>query len=206
MPGRSVRATRLEATKPIPGDDLIVDSKGSLTHAITIHRSAREVWPWLAQMGAGSRSGWYSYDFLDNGGQPSASRIVPELQRLSAGMIFPALPGATDGFTLLAFEPDHFLIIGWPSPGGGAPLMAWAFVLEEAAAGSTRLIVRARVGPGYEFRKVPWWISKRVAQVVHFVMQRKQLLGIATRAERCASAPGDSDTTLQTPRERKAAA
>jgi hypothetical protein len=110
-------------------------------------------------------------------------------------MIFPALPGATDGFTLLAFEPDHFLIIGCPSPGGGAPLMTWAFVLEEAATGLTRLIVRARVGPGYEFHKFPWWIGKRIARIVHFVMQRKQLLGIARRAEPSVPAVGDGDTT-----------
>ena len=38
-----------------------------------IRNGARhEVWPWLVQMGAGSRAGWYSYDFLDNGRRPSA--------------------------------------------------------------------------------------------------------------------------------------
>ena len=26
----------------------------------------------------GSRAGWYTYDFLDNGRQRSASRVVPE--------------------------------------------------------------------------------------------------------------------------------
>ena len=31
-------------------------------------------------MGAGSRAGWYSYDLLDNGRRPSATRLVPELQ------------------------------------------------------------------------------------------------------------------------------
>jgi hypothetical protein len=108
---------------------------------------------------------------------------VPELQHLSAGMICPALPGATDGFTLLAFEPNRFIVIGWPSPAGSAPLMTWAFVLEEASAYSTRLIVRARAAQGYGFQKLPWWIGKRVVRMVHFVMQRKQLLGIARRAE-----------------------
>jgi hypothetical protein len=186
--GQSVCATRLEATKPLPGDDLIVNSKGSLTHAISIQRAPCDIWPWLAQMGAGSRAGWYSYDLLDNRGQPSASRIVPELQRLSIGMLFPALPGATDGFTLLAFKPNQFIVIGWPSPAGGAPLMTWAFVLEDTPIGSTRLVVRARVGPGYEFQKLPWWIGKPVTRVVHFVMERRQLLGIARRAEQRAAA------------------
>jgi hypothetical protein len=192
---RSVRATPVEATKPLPGDDLIAPAKDSLTHAITIYRSARDVWPWLVQMGAGSRAGWYSYDRLDNAGRPSASRILPEYQCLSVGMIFPALPGATDGFTLLAFTPHHFLIVGWSPPGGGAPLMTWAFVLEDKPDGSMRLVVRARAGPGYEFQKLPWWIGKRVIRMVHFVMQRKQLLGIARRAERSARVPDSGDAT-----------
>jgi hypothetical protein len=37
------------------------------------------VWPWLAQMGAGSRAGWYSYDVLDNRRRSSATRIIPAL-------------------------------------------------------------------------------------------------------------------------------
>ena len=67
---------------------LIENPVGSLQHAITIRRARHEVWPWLVQMGAGSRAGWYSYDFLDNGRQPSATRIIPELQQLAVGMIF----------------------------------------------------------------------------------------------------------------------
>ena len=103
---RSVRADRGERSRRLPGDDLIPDPIATLTNAITIRTAAQRVWPWLAQMGAGCRAGWYSYDVLDNGGRPSATRVVPELQRLTPGMIFPWLPDATDGFTLLAFEPD----------------------------------------------------------------------------------------------------
>jgi hypothetical protein len=169
----------------MPGDDLIPSPVGSLTHAVTITRPSHDVWPWLAQMGAGSRAGWYSYDFLDNGRQPSARRIVPELQSLTAGMIFPAVPGATDGFTLLAFEPERSLVLGWLSP-DRSPLVTWAFVLQELA-GSTRLIVRARGGPAYAFHGLPPWISQRLIRVVHFVMQQKQLIGIADRAERSAT-------------------
>jgi hypothetical protein len=133
-------------------------------------------------MGAGSRAGWYSYDFLDNGRRPSAIRIIPELQQLAVGMIFPAGPGVTDGFTLLAFEPVRFLTLGWTTPEGGR-LMTWAFVLEEAAHDSTRLIVRARVGPGARVFGLPWWAANCLVSVIHFPMQRKQLIGIARRAE-----------------------
>ena len=197
MLNRSVRATRAEAGQPLPGDELIPKPVGSLTHAVTIRRPPREVWPWLAQMGAGSRAGWYSYDFLDNGRQPSARRIVPELQSLTVGMVFPAAPGVTDGFTLLGFEPHRFLVLGWLSP-DRSPLVTWAFVLQKLARG-TRLIVRARGGPAYAFHGLPPWISQRVIRWVHFVMQRKQLTGIAARAEWFAPTavishrPGDGD-------------
>jgi len=177
----SVRASEIERLGSLPGDVLIGEPLGSMTNAVTIRADPCDVWPWLAQMGAG-RAGWYSYDVLDNGGQPSAERVMPEHQHLSEDMLYPALPGATDGFTLAAFEPRRFLVIGWRVP-EGRWLMTWAFVLEQPAAGFTRLIVRARVGPGYTFRGVPWRLSKHVARLVHFVMQRKQLLGIARRAE-----------------------
>jgi hypothetical protein len=181
MLGRSVRATTDEAKQRLPGDDLIPQSIASLIHAITILRPPSEVWPWLAQMGAGSRPGWYSYDFLDNGGRRSAVRIVPELQQLSIGIIFPALPGMSDGFSLLAFERERFLVLGWRAP-NDTLLMTWAFILQDTEDRRTRLIVRVCAGPGYQFRKLPWWLGKRIVRIVHFIMQRKQLLGIATRA------------------------
>jgi membrane protease YdiL (CAAX protease family) len=179
---RSVRATRDEKRRALPGDELMAQPIGSLQHGITIRRARHDVWPWLAQMGAGTRAGWYSYDILDNGHRPSAEQVDPGLQALSVGMIFPALPGATDGFTLLAFEPERFLVLGWMAP-SGAPLMTWAFVLEDAGPGWTRLLVRARGGPGYRFHRLPWWAARRVVTLVHFIMERRQLLGIARRAE-----------------------
>ena len=167
----------------MPGDDLIARPIDTLTHGITIHRPRHAVWPWLAQMGAGRRAGWYSYDFLDNGRRPSASRIVPELQHLERGMIFPALPKVTDGFTLLSFEPDRSLVLGW-GPLGRQPTVTWAFYLTEAGEGDTRLVVRVAGGEDYRFHGLPVFLTKPLVRVVHFLMQRKQLLGIARRAER----------------------
>jgi hypothetical protein len=184
-----VRADHLEQVEVFPGDEVIPSPIASLTNAITIHRPPRDVWPWLAQMGAGSRAGWYSYDFIDNGGRPSANRIVQELQHLTVGMVFPALPNATDGFVLLSHEDNHSLVLGWRSP-AGEPLVTWAFVLREMQGGSTRLIVRARGGPGYRFHAMPGWLAKRVVPFGHFVMQRKQLLGIAWRAEHLSARVG----------------
>ena len=182
---RSVRATRREREGTLPGDERIPDAIGTLTHGVTIRESSRAVWPWLVQMGAGSRAGWYSYDWLDNGRRPSATRIMPGLQAPTIGAIFPATPGATDGFTLLAIEPARWLTLGWLLP-DGSPLVTWSFVLDEVSPGVTRLLVRARGGPGYRFLGLPPWLTIPVVSVLHFVMQRKQLLGLAQRVERAA--------------------
>jgi hypothetical protein len=182
MPYLSVRASPLERTRALPGDELIPEPIASLTHAITIQRSPHDVWPWLVQMGA-DRAGWYSYDFIDNGRRRSASRIVPALQTVAAGALFPALPGATDGFHLLAFETARHLVLGWRPAPGAAPIVTWAFVLEWRTDTTTRLVVRARGGREYPFYGLPPWIGKPFIRFGHFVMQRKQLLGIAGRAE-----------------------
>jgi hypothetical protein len=175
---RPVRATKRERTQPLPGDELIVDPVESMTFAVTIRRPPGDVWPWLAQMGAGSRGGWYSYDFIDNGRRPSAERIVPELQRLTVGLVFPALPAITEGFVLLSYECERSLVLGWPGP-DGRPVTTWAFVIKRTVEGGSRLIVRNWVRRGYSFHGLPLWMTK----LGHFVMQRKQLLGIARRAE-----------------------
>jgi hypothetical protein len=182
----SIHASAEERTKPLPGDGVIPHPGGSITHAITIHKPPHDVWPWLAQMGA-DRAGWYSYDAVDNGGRPSAERIVPALQTLAKGAIFPALPGARDGFTLIDFETGRYLILSWLAP-DGRYLMTWAFALEPLDDGSTRLIVRARGGSSYSFKGLPTWMSVIVARPVHFVMERKMLLGIARRIEAAAQA------------------
>jgi hypothetical protein len=178
---RSVRADRSERVCRLPGDDVIPTPLASLTHAITIDRDSRSVWPWLAQMGAG-RAGWYSYDLLDNGRQPSATRIMAEQQSIAIGTLFPALPGTTDGFKVLAFEPNAWLLLGWAEP-DGAPLVTWAFVLESRGRDKTRLITRVRGSDRYRFHGLPAALSTTIVRIVHFVMQRRQLLGVARRAE-----------------------
>jgi hypothetical protein len=176
-----IEATEHEAVRRLPGDELIPQPLGSLTHGITIRATSRQVWPWLAQMGAG-RAGWYSYDRLDNGGQPSSCRILPECQRLMPGMILPAAPGARDAFTVVSLIPDQFLVLSAKGR-DGSWLVSWAFVLQDAPDGTTRLVVRVRGGAGYRFYGVPWSIARLVVPVIHSVMERKQLLGVAERAE-----------------------
>ena len=182
---RSVRASRAEHVRPLAGDELISEPLATLTHAITIKRDPTAVWPWLVQMGAGSRAGWYSYDFVDNGRRPSATRVMPQLQSVAVDTLFPALPEVTEGFRVASVEPVASLVLVWPLSTGAAAV-TWAFVLEPRPGHATRLLVRARGSQGYRFRGLPRWLSKPLISVVHFLMQRRQLLGIAQRAESMA--------------------
>ena len=179
----SVRATADERTRPLPGDERIPDAIDTITHAVTIDGTPHEVWPWLVQMGAGTRAGWYSYDWLDNGRQPSADHVIAELQHPAVGTTFPAGPGVNEGFVLDALEPDRWLTLRFPDK-NGRPNVTWTFVLEEIAAGRTRLIVRVRGGQGYRVFGLPPFLTKIVIRIIHFVMQRKQLLNLLERVER----------------------
>lgn len=181
MKHHSVHATRREHLLAMPGDEMIRNAAGGLTHAITVQCNRRELWPWLIQMGA-DRAGWYSYDVLDNGGKPSAERILQGFQSPSVGAVFPALPGRSDGFILVENEPPHWLVLAWPAPDGGL-VVTWSFMLHELDEHTTRLIVRARVRDDYRFHGLPKAVGLWLARVVHFVMEQKQLREIARRAE-----------------------
>ena len=60
-------ANAVERHRPLRADRLVPDAIFRSTHAITIDAPPEQVWPWIAQMGAG-RAGWYSWDLIDNGG------------------------------------------------------------------------------------------------------------------------------------------
>jgi len=178
---KQVGATQGERAEALAGDDLIPQPIGAVNHAITISRSPQAVWPWLVQMGAG-RGGWYTYDFIDNRGHRSADRILPEFQNIAVGSVFPAVPGETSVFTVVQCDPEHSLVLSWRSP-SGKYLTTWAFVLKPLRPRATRLIVRGRVASDYHPYGLPQWVALLLAQPAHFIMERKQLLGIARRAE-----------------------
>ena len=146
-------ATDQERESLIAGDDLIANANLTATRAITIHASADQVWPWIAQLGQG-RAGFYSYDFLENLAGcdiHSADRIVPEWQNIAVGDDVMLAPNA--GLTVASQERGRSLVLR-----GGAPLgklespydFTWAFVLRAEPDGSTRLLVRER----YAYRRL----------------------------------------------------
>ena len=185
------------------GDDLIAEPMASFTHAISIDAQSARVWSWLVQMGAG-RAGWYSWDFIDNGGVGSAKSILSEYQSVEIGQIFPAIPGAEDVFVLQAMIPGELLVLCVPSSSGGY-LVSWEFMLERATDNPTRLLVRARIADNWLIELgreidteggpiliervygllaiIPRWIMLPLARLGHRIMQARMLRGIKRRAE-----------------------
>ncbi len=77
-------ATDEEISRVMPGDDFVSSPTMNATRAVTINAGPEDIWPWIVQIGF-RRAGWYSYDWIDNLGKPSASQIVPEWQNLREG-------------------------------------------------------------------------------------------------------------------------
>jgi hypothetical protein len=169
---RTWGANSSEATRALPGDELVPDADAVDTRGIDIAAPPQDVWPWLVQMGYG-RAGWYSYDELDMD-RPSAERILPEFQELKVGDVVPTHPGG--GFEVRIVEPAKALVVyadralvtaqaeaassrkgvASASPNVRATgryldasmpgdfQASWAFVLEPISGGRTRLIERFR--------------------------------------------------------------
>lgn len=168
-------ATAAEIVAPMAGDSEVRTPMLNATRAISINAAPEFVFPWLRQMGFG-RAGWYSYDWIDNLGKPSATTIVPEWQNVAVGDPIPAGPFA---FTATVVEPDHAFCITQTSRFN---VFSLAFELRQQGNG-TRLVSRARAR--FDIPLGSPFVSA-VLGPGDGIMVRKQLLGIRTRAEALA--------------------
>lgn len=186
-------ANAQEAAGPLPGDEFVPAPRMQSTRAVTIAASAPRVWPWLVQLGAG-RGGMYSYDALENAaglGMHSADRILPEFQHLDVGDVIPLSPDG--GIPVRRLEADAVLGLGGtmdPRSGKIAPSgalvtgprldLGWTFVLQPVDAHTTRLLSRTR----YDYSPVALGLVLRpLLEPLQFLMERRMLLGIRSRAE-----------------------
>jgi hypothetical protein len=166
-------ATNEECERLLPGDDLVQAPTLDATRAMTIRAQPSDIWPWLAQVGV-NRAGWYSYDWLDNLGRPSAREIIAELQDIEVGDLIPMSPDGTQGIRVHALDLPYSMI--WGTPGD----TSWAWVLDPQPDGTTRLISRVRS----RYR----WLSPSIAfsMLLEFAdiwMMRRMLLNLRERVE-----------------------
>lgn len=179
-------ATDQEVAGPLPGDDLIARPNLSATRALRVRASAKQVWPWIAQMGQG-RGGLYSYDFFENlvgCDIHSADHIAPEWQDVNIGDKFKLHPEVA--LDVVALDPGRSLVVrgGIPMDNTQPPYdFTWSFSLQELPDRTTRLLVRER----YAYTR--WWTPLLIEPVeaISFVMSQKMLRGIRDRAERAAA-------------------
>jgi len=163
-----------EQKAALPGDEFA--PRISSTRAVTIHAPVEKVWPWLVQIGQ-DRGGFYSYDLLEQAigaGIHNADRIVPEWQQLEVGdtvrLASKRVYGDKPLLRVLALERNHYLV-----------LEHWgAFVLHRVDRETTRLIIRTHADPRTRAGKVA---EMMLLDLMHFVMERKMMLGIKERAE-----------------------
>jgi hypothetical protein len=172
-------ATREEMARTMPGDEIQPAPIFNATRAVTIDAPPNKIWPWLVQIGYG-RAGWYGLDLLDNGGIPSARRIIPELQGFGVGdtlPIFPAVPPISPGAyqAVIAAEPDQYLLTK------GNDDTTWIWALYPIDEGHTRLIWRMRSTP-YEWLK-PTIVAQLLTELVDYVAVSENMLGIKERVE-----------------------
>ncbi|MCW3046489.1 MAG: hypothetical protein JWO74_773 [Solirubrobacterales bacterium] len=195
----SLGATQQELSATYPGDDLISGARRYSTMATTIAAPARDVWPWLVQMGA-DRAGFYSWDRLDNAGRPSAEHIRPEWQDLRQGDRIASAPDAGRWFDVALVQPERALVlrasVTVPQARNFAPAVkaprfysdsTWGFFLTPTPEGHTRLVVtgKARAHPRWLVGFGNWLFW----DPAHWVMQAKQFAGLRRRAEEHSPTP-----------------
>jgi hypothetical protein len=195
-------ATDAEVHRAFPGDELVPHPMLETTHAISIHASPADIWPWLVQMGY-ARGWWYTdarwYQWVDThiwhtSHPASPDHLILELQHLEVGdMVLDGPPG-TAFFTVAKLEPEHVLALfstthllflapaflrNNPKVGLHGAL-SWVFLLDEKEGGVTRLIVRTRAS--YE-PKVFRMLTRPLLFPADFLMARLMLQTIKQRVE-----------------------
>ncbi len=169
-----------EATRALPGDELLAAPDILSTRAIWIDAPASAVWPWLVQMGPG-RGGAYTYDWIENLlglGRHSAATILPQYQNRKVG---DEQRLGTRGplLRVAVLQPEKSMVLR--SDDGN---WVWAFSVQPTARG-TRLISRNRIAtPGAA--RLARALYTYIMEPGSLIMERKMLLGIKQRAERGA--------------------
>ncbi|UCE24665.1 MAG: SRPBCC family protein [Candidatus Zixiibacteriota bacterium] len=175
-------ATDEDVNRPMMGDELLANPEMNATRAVEINATPEEIWPWMVQIGYG-KAGFYGFDNLDNGGNPSAYHILPEHQDLKAGDSIPGGEWEGKMFHILEvtdMNPDREMV--WVflkgTPWGGG---TWSWGLYPIDNQRTRLVTRLR--QKYDMSSFQGVISWSMIDAIEILMMRTTLRGIKMRAE-----------------------
>ena len=189
--------TKLKIEEPgsrlLPGDYVLPHAKQSKTHAVMIEAPNSIVWKYLMQMGC-DRAGWYSIDWLDNGGKPSINHQVKEWMDRKPGEKISATPKHDEFFEAYqVLHQKHFVIGGEIDRLGitNEYKVSWSFILEPIGEDATMLIVRAKLQGAPSWAE--WLQAHAVSFPIHSLMQSVQLRNIKRLAERDAGLRGPGD-------------
>jgi hypothetical protein len=190
--------TPSDVRRIMAGDGLLVDPTYSGTMTVIVNARPEHIWPWLVQIGY-QRGGLYSYDWLDRLfgylDRPSASRILPEFQHLTAGEQIPL--GRGPSWPVAVAEPNRALVLDMRNMTGID--WVWQFGLYPVDETRTQLVSRSRV------RARTLWtrLITYAIEPAGFLMTRRMLLGLKERAEGLSPSLGgtlDSNRPRRVPR------
>jgi hypothetical protein len=198
-------ATGDEVRGPWPGDDLGATGVARTTCGITIDAPARDIWPWIVQLGQ-DRAGFYSYRWLENAigcNMPDVREIVPAFQYRAVGDTLWLAPhdrfGDIGQMIVARYEPDRAMVLVMADDGarlargermeGGS----WGFILDERGPNETRFLTRSVDNthpspPASAFRAL-------VFDSMHAIMERQMMRTIKRLAENRSTAAGSRATS-----------
>ncbi len=188
-------ATQADKQRALPGDERVPNPIVLTTMAVTINAPARDVWPWIAQLGQ-ERGGMYSYELLENIARcqmRNADRVVPEWEMKVGDQMRMGPPGYPVN-QVVALERDRWLLMAGADikTGVAAPLpqpgqtdfvnYTWVLYLDEQPDGTTRLISRTRLdyAPRTRAAQLIWIVF---TDPIGCTMMRKMMLTIQQRVE-----------------------
>jgi hypothetical protein len=187
-------ATDSEIHQTWLGDDLSPAPAYVATRAVTIQAPAELVWRWVVQVGQ-DRAGFYSYTWLENlfrADMHNATYVHEEWQTRNIGdTVWLARRDRYHGSarqTVALVTPNRAMVLVSPADyenisAGGSAHGSWAFIIVPVERRVTRLILRSRAGSTANIWQKAF--AYLLFDPVHFIMERKMMLGIKHRSEEC---------------------
>jgi hypothetical protein len=158
-----------------PGDEIVLKPDFNATRGITINASSSKVWKWIIQIGS-KRAGWYSIDWMDNGGTHSSETILTEHQKIYPEQFIPFTPDQKNGMWVKEFKENQYIL--WIDKQGNA---TWIWYLIPSGPNTTRLITKLRTR--YIWTNI-WIIYYLIYDIADIIMMSKCMKGIKIRAEK----------------------